>query len=152
SKGHFVLLSTWPAWLLPVFIVAISASLAVLIRSRLDDAVPGLKKWRSVVLWAMQTGLITLILILFWQPAISVSELSSQQNIIAVVVDDSQSMSIADNNGNTREAAALAALNGGLLAGLQQRFQTRIYSLGSRLRRVDSPSQITPIEPATHID
>ena len=54
-------------------------------------------------------------------------ELSSQQNIIAVVVDDSRSMSIADSDGKTREAAALAALKGGLLAGLKKRFQTRVY-------------------------
>ena len=59
------------------------------------------------------------------------AELSSQQNIIAVVVDDSRSMGIADSDGKTREAAALAALNGGVLAGLQKRFQTRLYRLGS---------------------
>ena len=68
-----------------------------------------------------------------------VAELSSQQNIIAVVVDDSRSMSIADSDGKTREAAALAALQGGVLAGLKKRFQTRIYRLGSELTRVDEP-------------
>ena len=41
-----------------------------------------------------------------------VGELSSQQNIIAVVVDDSRSMAIADSDGKTREAAAVAALEG----------------------------------------
>ena len=37
------------------------------------------------------------LLLLLWQPAMIVGELSSQQNIIAVVVDDSRSMSIADS-------------------------------------------------------
>jgi hypothetical protein len=119
SKGHFVLLSAWPAWLLPVLIVAAAASLALLIHWRLGEAAPAFKSWRAVVVWAMQAGLVALILTLLWQPAISVSELSSQQNIIAVVVDDSRSMSIADSSGKTREEAALAALNGGLLAGNQ---------------------------------
>jgi hypothetical protein len=37
-----------------------------------------------------------LLLILLWQPAIMVAELRPQQNIIAVLVDDSRSMAIAD--------------------------------------------------------
>ena len=86
----------------------------------------------------MQSALIALVLLLLWQPAMLIAELSSQQNIIAVVVDDSRSMSIADSAGKTREAAAIAALEGGLLAGLRKRFQTRIYRLGSQLTPVES--------------
>ena len=69
----------------------------------------------------------------------SVSELNSQQNIIAVVVDDSRSMNIDDSGGKTREAAALSALDNGVLAGLQKKFQTRVYRLGSKLTGVDGP-------------
>ena len=32
TKGHFVLLGAWPAWLLPTLIVVFSAALAVLTR------------------------------------------------------------------------------------------------------------------------
>jgi uncharacterized membrane protein len=90
-------------------------------------------------------------LFLLWQPAILVAELSSQQNIIAVVVDDSRSMSIADSQGKTREAAAVAALEGGVLAGLRQRFQTRLYRLGRELTPADTPREIMPVAPATRI-
>jgi hypothetical protein len=82
-------------------------------------------------------------------------ELSSQQNIIAVVVDDSRSMNIADSDGKTREAAALAALEGWrVLAGLQKRFQTRIYRLAAQLTRWTDQrwtQPISPMEAATHI-
>jgi uncharacterized membrane protein len=151
TKGQFVLLSAWPAWLLIVFILAAAAGLALLIRARLCNAAPKLRAGRAWIIWSMQSALVALILLLLWQPAISVSELSSQQNIIAIVIDGSRSMGIADSEGKTREAAALAALEGGLLAGLRKRFQTRIYRLGSNLSRVDSPAQIAPVEPATHI-
>jgi len=152
SKGRFVLLSAWPAWLLPVLIVTAVGSLALLIRWQLNDAAPALRSWRSVVIWSMQSALVSLILTLLWQPAMTVSELSSQQNIIAIVVDDSRSMSLADGNSRTREASAIAALQGGLLSGLQQRFQTRVYTVGQGLRRVDSVGQIAPVEAATHLD
>jgi uncharacterized membrane protein len=151
TKGRFVLLSSWPAWLLVLLILSASIGLALLIQWKLRNAPPELRNWRAWVIWAIQSALVALVLFLLWQPAILVSELNSQQNIIAVVIDDSRSMSIADAGGKTREDAALSALQNGLLAGLQKRFQTRIYRLGSTLTRADSPQNIAPVEPATHL-
>jgi uncharacterized membrane protein len=150
-KGRFVLLSAWPAWLLPVLIVIFASGLALLMRWRLQDVAPNMRSWRAWAVWGVQSAFVTLVLLLLWQPAMSVSALSSQQNIIAVVVDDSRSMAIADSSGKTREAAALAALQDGVLSGLQKRFQTRIYRLGSGVVRVDGLKGIEPTEPATHI-
>jgi len=151
TKGRFVLLSTWPAWLLPVLIVLSAGGLALLVHWRLRDAAPRLRSWRAWAVWGMQSAFVALLLLLLWQPAIAVTELNSQQNIIAVVVDDSRSMAIADSDGKTREASALAALQDGVLSGLQKRFQTRIYRLGSGVTRMDGLNGIEPTEAATHI-
>jgi hypothetical protein len=151
TKGRFVLLGAWPAWLLLVLIVVCAAGLGLLIRWRLRKDAAKLRGWQAVVIWGTQTVLVALVLLLLWQPAMLVSELSSQQNIIAVVVDSSRSMSIADSDGKTREAAALAALEGSVLAGLNKRFQTRIYRLGGELKRVDETKGIAPDEASTHI-
>ena len=133
-------------------LIAVAAGgLALLIRWRLRSAGRELRSWRGWVIWGLQSALVALVLVLLWQPAMLVSELNSQQNIIAVVVDDSRSMRIADSDGKTREAAAIAALENGVLAGLQKRFQTRVYRLGSELTRVDGPREIAPVEAATHI-
>jgi uncharacterized membrane protein len=151
TKGRFVLLSAWPAWLLLVLICAAAAGLWLLIRRRLRDGIPELQSWRGWSIWGTQSALVALVLFLLWQPAVVVAELSSQQNIIAVVVDDSRSMGIADSDGQKREAAALTALQSGVLAGLQKRFQTRIYRTGSRLARVEELSGIAPVEPSTRL-
>jgi len=151
SKGRFVLLGAWPAWLLVVLIVVSAAGLGALIVWRLRKDAAKLRSWQAVSIWAAQALLVALVLLLLWQPAILVSELSSQQNIIAVVVDDSRSMGIADSDGKTRESAALAALQGGVLDGLKKRFQTRIYTLGGALARVDEAKGIAPQEASTHI-
>ncbi len=82
------------------------------------------------------------------------AELKSQQNIIAVLVDDSRSMAIADagaDNRTTRETAAVQALQNGMLAGLEKRFQTRVYKLDASLARADSPGALQPTGTATHI-
>ena len=151
TKGRFVLLSASPGWLLPILILAAAGGLAYLIRSRLRAVAPKFRRSHAIAIWALQSSLIALILFLLWQPAILIPELNSQQNIIAIVVDDSRSMAIADNDGKTRESAALAILEGGLLAGLRKRFQTRVYRLGSQLAPVTSLQTIAPVEPATHL-
>ena len=152
TKGRFVLLAGWPAWALAVFIVLAAGGLALLIRWRLRRARHELRSWCGWLIWGLQSALIALVLLLLWQPAMLVSELNSQQNIIAVVVDDSRSMRIVDSEGKkTREGAAIAALENGVLAGLQKRFQTRVYRLGSELTRVDGLREIAPVESATHI-
>src|SRR4030088_2990771 len=151
TKGRFVLLSAWPAWLLPVLIVAAAGGLALLVRWRMRDAAPTLRSWRAWAVWGTQSAFVALVLLLLWQPAMAGGGRGSQQTIVAVVVDDSRSMAIADNGGKTREAAALTALQDGVLSGLQKRFQTRIYKLGSGVSRVDALNGIAPTENATHI-
>ena len=125
--------------------------LAFLIRQNLGGAAQNLRNWRAWGIWGSQSALLALLLVLLWRPAMVVSELSSQQNIIAVVVDDSRSMSNSDSDGKPREQAALAALNGGLLSGLQNRFQTRIYKLGSTLSRADQTQSISATDASTHL-
>ena len=152
TKGRLVLLSAWPPWLLPVLMVAGAAGLALLVRWRLRHSEAKLRGLRVGAIWATQSALLALLLLLLWQPAVIVAELGSHQNIIAVVVDDSRSMGIADSDGKTREAAAIAALDGGVLAGLRQRFQTRIYRLGREITPVESPDDVAPGDVATHLD
>src|SRR5580658_1372914 len=94
ARGQFALLGAWPKWSLVLMIVAAAAVLAWLIRSRLPEAAPLLRSWRAWVIWSLETLLAAIILVLLWQPAITVAELKPQQNIIAVLVDDSRSMGI----------------------------------------------------------
>jgi uncharacterized membrane protein len=155
TKGRFVLLGTWPVWLLTVLIVLSIGALGILIRARMHDAAPKLQTWRRAgVIWILQSLMIAIVLLLLWQPAVTVAELSSQQNIIAVIVDDSRSMAIADSgtDGRTaREAAAIKAMQDGVLTGLGRRFQTRIYRLDNSVVRVGSLDEIKPDRAATHI-
>src|SRR5579863_9744722 len=105
-KGHFVLLTPWPLWLLAIAIAA-AAGLLFLHMRRNHGMLSGL---RPLGIWALASVMIALIVFLLWHPALSVATLRPQQNVVAVLVDDSRSMSIADSSG-TREAAAKAVLD-----------------------------------------
>ena len=163
TKGKFVLLGTGPGWLLVALIVASAAGLGWLIWTRLPKLEPRnqsapqnqMRSWRASVVWAMQATLVALVLLLLWRPALSVAELKSQQNIIAVLVDDSHSMATPDSGADRkspRESEAVSVLTGGILAGLGKRFQTRVYRLDGGLTRAASVTGIQPTAAATHIN
>jgi uncharacterized membrane protein len=150
SKGEFVLLGSWPKWVLVLLVAAIAVGLGLLIRSRLPQAAPGVRRWRAVVLWLLQSSLAALVLILLWQPSITVAELKPQQNIIAVLVDDSRSMGIADS-GSTRLSQAVKALQSGVLTELGKKFQTRLYSIDTHVTRAAGLKGLQPTAGATHL-
>src|SRR5579864_3265469 len=97
--------------------------------------------WRSAGVWILQSALATLLLLMLWHPALSVATLRPQQNIVAVVVDDSASMATQDEGGS-RSAAAVNVLNSGLMANLQKRFQVRLYRLSDQLTRIQKLDEL----------
>jgi uncharacterized membrane protein len=153
ARGQFALLGAWPKWVLVLLILVAAAGLAWLIRSRLAQAAPLMQTWRAWVIWGLQTLLAALILVLLWQPSITVAELKPQQNIIAVLVDDSKSMAISDdgNAGQTRQSQAVNALQNGVLAKLNRGFQTRLYRVDDVPARIDSLKDLQPNQPTTRI-
>jgi uncharacterized membrane protein len=70
--------------------------------------------------------------------------------VVAVLVDDSRSMSLNDASG-TREAAAKALLDGGLVKSLSDRFQVRLYKFGKEPERIQNTGQLTASAPASRI-
>jgi uncharacterized membrane protein len=149
SRGHLVLLAPWPTWALWLAIAVVSAALALWLRAKLGQAALVSRPGRAVVLWALQTALAAVLLLLLWQPAVTVTELKPQQDIIAFVVDDSRSMALADNR-RTREDEAIDALRS-VQGAIERRFQTRIYRFDSRPSRVARVEELQPTAPATRI-
>jgi uncharacterized membrane protein len=150
SKGEFVLLGSWPKWLLFLLVAAVAVGLGLLIRSRLPESAPSIRRWRAVLLWILQSSLAALILVLLWQPSITIAELKPQQNIIAVLVDDSRSMAIKDS-GSTRLSQVVNALQSGVLNELDKKFQTRLYTIDTRVTRATNLRTIQPTAVATHL-
>lgn len=150
SKGTFVLLGGWPKWLLALAILAAATGLGLLIRKRASGSarVAGI---RPGLVWLLQTALASVLLLMLWHPALSVATLRPQQNIVAVVVDDSASMAIDDAGSGSRRGAAEKVLNSGLMSELQKRFQVRLYRLSDQLERISKLEQLNSSGQATHI-
>src|SRR3954447_22260150 len=145
-KGQFVFLTPWPLWLLPIAILLVAGALFWHVR-RNHGMLSGL---RPIAIWGLEACMVALILFLLWHPALSIATLKPQQNVVAVLVDDSRSMSLSDASG-TREAAAKALLEGGLLKSLGEKFQVRLYKFGKEPERIQKTDQITGAATASRV-
>src|SRR5207302_329029 len=132
NRGTFLFASGWPLWGLVAAIAAVAAGLAFWTwRNSAGSSRAG--GVRAVLLWLLQTAVAALLLTMIWHPALSISALRAQQNIVAVVLDGSLSMSMADEAGSPRLQKAVDVLNGGLIRGLQEKYQVRLYRMGDHL-------------------
>ena len=150
TKGTFVLLGVWPRWVLVLAMLAAAALLGALVWHTRTKVTASLRKGRLAAIWALQWALLALLLLLLWEPAISITALRPQQNVVAVVVDDSRSMAISDV-GRTREEMATNLLNGGLVRALSSRFQVRFYRLGAGVERIPNTTQLKADQASTQI-
>ncbi len=147
QKGQFVLLGAWPVWILALGVAAAAVFLLWHVwRNR-----GSLTGTRPLVIWLLETAMVALLMFLLWHPAISIATLRPQQNVVAVMVDDSRSMSIQDES-QSRSAQAAQVLNEKkMLAALGQKFQVRLYRFGKDAERIQNTSQLTAGEPATRL-
>lgn len=146
-KGTIVLARDWPVWWLGVLLVAALVLAAWLIyRRRSQVASPA----RAAILTLMQWAPLAVLLVLLWQPALSISTLEAHQNAIAVIVDTSRSMGIDDEN-STRLQSAKKVLDSGLLDELKKKFTVVLYEAGPELRRVESLRELQPVQSSTRL-
>ncbi len=138
-KGTLVLANPWPLWLLGAGLAAAAAyGLWLFLRKPLP-------RRRALALAGMEAAVLALLLVFLWQPALSVSMLKPQQNVVSVIVDTSASMALDDRVGQAR-----GVLDGGLLADLRKRFPVRLYQAGRGLERV-AQAPASAAQPVTNL-
>lgn len=125
-KGTLVFSSGWPAALLAGALIAVAAGLVWLLRRRRVEG------RRLLALGLLEWGVLAMLLVLLWQPALSVTVLKPQQNVVAVVVDASASMQLEQRYGQARDL-----VEGKLAEELKKRYPVRLYVAGDEPARVE---------------
>lgn len=145
-----MLLGSWPKSMLFLSMLCAGGALGWWLWRGKARLAPSVRGVRLATIWALEFLTVALLLLLLWEPALSVTALKPQQNIVAVVIDDSRSMDLADT-GKQREQQAIDLLRDGLLRKLSQRFQVRIYKLGKGINRIQDTSELRAQEGASQI-
>ncbi|MDP2283466.1 MAG: hypothetical protein Q8L06_04950 [Pseudohongiella sp.] len=106
---------------------------------------PITRRWKNLLI-GLRSAVLMLLLLLLMRPIITTFEVNPQETYLAVLVDDSASMQIADVAGfESRQQAVTDALYGenGIVAGLADRYQVRTFAFNQSLRRVSDASDLT---------
>jgi uncharacterized membrane protein len=97
------------------------------------------------LLIGLRLAAFAVLLVCLLRPTLVLKAAVPQQNFLGVLVDDSQSMAIADRDGQPRSAFVqqqFSGPNAALLTALSQKFVVRFFSFSSNAGRVGSPSEL----------
>jgi hypothetical protein len=138
----------WPARSFALAVAALTLLLAW--RALRHDS-----RRRRRLLLALRTGGVLAVLFLFFQPALKLRNVTRLPNHIAVLVDTSESMSLAEQgSGETRaaRAAALLAREQPELLRWQGQHKIDFYTFGDRLQPATAESLTRPGGHPAHAD
>src|SRR5688572_14822427 len=132
------------ASLFAAVLAAVAAGLAVFTYRRVQ-VTQGRPRDR-VILTAIRLAILGLLLFCLFRPTLVVRAAVNQQNVVAVLLDDSSSMQIPDAGGKTRGQWVqdeFGVPTAPLLKSLGDRFLVRVFRFSSAASRVQSAKELT---------
>ncbi len=95
------------------------------------------RPWKAFFI-VLRTSVLVILLFCLLRPVITTVQVAPQETYLAVLVDDSQSMAIADmSSGRTRQEAMREGLYGsGILGELAENFQIRSFRFDKTAERI----------------
>jgi len=118
--------SWWIVALLVIAIIGLAGYLYLRIRSRSGVMV-------NAGLMALRVSLLLLLLLMIMRPVIVIPSVIPRSSSLVVLIDDSRSMQLSDENGRRRIDAVREILNGSesLLTRVAQKFRLRLYGFSN---------------------
>ena len=135
EEGEIAFLSPWPA----ATALLIGGALAAPALLSYARARGRSRAGHRALLAALRTAALVVVALAVLQPALVLTTVVPQRNFVAVLVDDSRSMTIQDGDGESRADKARRLLDPGgpLVAGLEERFAVRYFGFSSAARRTE---------------
>lgn len=150
ERGHFTLAAPWPFYVVGLVVVAL--------------AVPTVLRYREVrskstrrdrlILTTLRTLALATLLFCLFRPSLVLSTVVPQRSFVGIVLDDSQSMQIADRNDVPRGrfiTETFGPEGSELLSALEEKFKLRFFSASSKTERVGNASELAFAGSQTHL-
>lgn len=151
QEGRFSFAYGISPWLVALIAIALIALVWVLYRKTTRSLSPG---WKGSLI-TLRSAVLLLLLFCLLRPVVTTEQVVPQESYLAVLIDDSQSMSIEDVSGGRSRSAAVAQLlyeDGGILEPLSDTFQVRSFRFDRETQRVTDSSGLSAAGTASSID
>lgn len=106
------------------------------------------------IMAGLRIALVALVVFALLQPTLVVSSVIPQQNFVGVLIDDSRSMSLTDQDGTARSgfvSSEFAPADGNLAEALSDRFVLRYFRFSDIARRMESVGELGFAGPRTDL-
>ncbi len=133
DQGELVFAREWPLWTG----YAVLAALAVLVLAMLVWKRRTLVWWKLGAIGLLQTAMVALVLLIFWQPAILTEQLRQGDNVVALMLDTSSSMNYSEGE-TSRMQQAMSVINGDSIARVGAQYTLQRFVFAADARSVES--------------
>ena len=142
QRGEFVFAAPWPVLMVVLCAFAVAVPV-VWAYTRVGGPVG---RRDRLVLVGLRVAVLGVLLFCLLRPSLRLATAVPQQNFVAVLIDDSRSMRIADEGGEPR--GAFVAKNFGdtsapLVSALAERFQLRFFRFAAEVERVADVAELS---------
>ena len=151
QEGRFSFAYGISPWLAALIAVVLIALVWLLYRKTTRNLSAG---WKGTLI-TLRSMVLLLLLFCLLRPVVTTEQVVPQESYLAVLIDDSQSMSIEDLPGGRSRAAAVEQLlyeGGGILEPLSDSFQVRTFRFDKDTQRVTDSSGLSSAGTASSID
>lgn len=140
AKGDFGFANR-PSWLILMLLVLLLGGLIYFLYVRPGYRINSQSKWGLI---ALRAGLLALIFIMLMRPVVVVPSVIPKSTSVAILADNSQSMTLADENNRSRLDATKDLLASGnpFLRGLTDKFRTSLYGFSSTAEKIKDASEL----------
>src|SRR2546426_459644 len=141
-RGTIAFESSLSPWLILLLPLGCGAFTYLLYRERLSSLNPHPSPpWKTLLLAFQRSFVFVVLLIILFRPVLHVSTVLPRENIAAILIDDSRSMTIQDLGQQSRVAAVKHLLDPKqetFLADVERRFQCHLFKFSRDLQKLDS--------------
>lgn len=149
AKGNFAFANR-PSWLILVLLAGLLGALIYFLYIRPGYRINSQSKWGLI---ALRAGLLALLFIMLMRPVVVVPSVIPKSTSVAIMADNSQSMSLSDENNRSRLDATkeLLAANSKFSTGLTDKFRTSLYGFSNTANKIKDAADLKAEGAATDI-
>lgn len=151
AQGRFSFAYGINPWLAALLACGLVALVWALYKKTTRALSPG---WKFSLI-SLRSAVLLLLFLCLLRPVVTTEQVVPQESYLAILVDDSQSMSIGDMSGGQSRAQTVSQLlygNGSLLETLADTYQLRTFRFDKKTQRVTDEAGLSALGTASAID
>lgn len=150
QEGDFTFASPWPALLTLGGVALVTIPALVTYGAARGDS----HRMDRAVMAAIRLGLVAVLVFILFQPTLILTSVVPQRNFVGILIDDSQSMRIADEDGVARSdfvRSTFGSEGSELLTALSEKFTLRFFRFSREASRLNTMDDLSYSGTATDL-